>query len=478
MSNRPAPGCVWRVVAAAEATTTRWPPALLPALVIGASAGLLPLISRPPLAWFVVAGLIALAFAWHTFLHPRDWPLLFCAAVILLPPLPFPIGDSGIHPSILLAAVGLLAGAARIRDWCIERSALNSALVALLGAMAISLGFATLYSGVTIAAASAARLILFAAGVYVYFMSSQGPAHQAPQEAERSAVWMFRIAVLAALFGCVDFVYQLPAPAGFGAQFIWLDSGVYRRAQGLFYDASALGNFCAFFLVMSVVALVRRSPRILSRPAAGFGAVLFLGALLLSFSRAAMGAALISMAVLALLERRRWAKGKVVLGVAVLALATITAFVVALPEVAYTYWARVSVGWDTLFANPDRVLSGRLDHWSTIAAFMTEHPWQTLAGIGYKTLPYTEYLGKPVIADNMYLSALVETGVLGLSALLALNATILWTSYRKARQGSFFGTWMFCFWTGEVFQMLAGDVLTFWRVLPIYFWVLAQVVTA
>ena len=38
-------------------------------------------------------------------------------------------------------------------------------------------------------------------------------------------------------------------PAGYGPQFVWLDSGVYRRAQGFFYEASTLGNFCAFFLV-------------------------------------------------------------------------------------------------------------------------------------------------------------------------------------------------------------------------------------
>jgi len=33
---------------------------------------------------------------------------------------------------------------------------------------------------------------------------------------------------------------------------------------------------------------------------------------------------------------------------------------------------------------------------------------------------------------------------------------------------------MFCCWVGEMFQMFAGDILTFWRVLPVYFWVLAQ----
>ena len=105
---------------------------------------------------------------------------------------------------------------------------------------------------------------------------------------------------------------------------------------------------------------------------------------------------------------------------------------------------------------------------------MAEHPWQTLFGIGYKTLPYTEYLGRPVIADNMYLSLLVETGVLGLAALVGLNGAILITCWRAMRRGSFYGKWLFCFWVGEVVQMLTGDILTYWRVLPVYFWVLAQ----
>ena len=55
-----------------------------------------------------------------------------------------------------------------------------------------------------------------------------------------------------------------------------------------------------------------------------------------------------------------------------------------------------------------------------------------------------------------------------------MNAAILMVCHRAAKRGSFFGKWMFCFWAGEMFQMFAGDILTFWRVLPVYFWVLAQ----
>src|SRR5205814_7683146 len=74
---------------------------------------------------------------------------------------------------------------------------------------------------------------------------------------------IYYIAVVSALFACVDFYFQFPAPAGYGPQFVWLDSGVFRRAQGFFYEASTLGNFCAFFLVMIAVALGdRKSTRL------------------------------------------------------------------------------------------------------------------------------------------------------------------------------------------------------------------------
>ena len=88
--------------------------------------------------------------------------------------------------------------------------------------------------------------------------------------------------VASAVFACVDFFYQLPAPAGTGAQFIWLDTGVFRRAQGLFYEASTLGNFCAFFVVMTAVALVRRVGNRLVLVAGG---AVFTAALFFSYSR-------------------------------------------------------------------------------------------------------------------------------------------------------------------------------------------------
>ena len=100
-----------------------------------------------------------------------------------------------------------------------------------------------------------------------------------------------------------------------------------------------------------------------------------------------------------------------------------------------------------------------------------------MAGIGYKTLPYSTHIGKAVIADNTYLSMLVETGLAGLMSLLMLHVSILTLCWRARRipGKSFFATWMLCFWIGESVQMLSGDLLTYWRVLPVFCWVLAQV---
>ena len=142
------------------------------------------------------------------------------------------------------------------------------------------------------------------------------------------------------------------------------------------------------------------------------------------------------------------------------------------PAFARMYWVRLSFSAEFLFTRTEGVLSGRVASWNTLAAWITSHPWQTLFGIGYKTLPYTNFLGAPVIADNMYLSLLVETGIVGLAALVWLNAAILRAAARRAHR-DFFAMWILCFWAGQTVQLASGDLLTYWRVLPVYFWIMA-----
>ncbi|MEO8368865.1 MAG: O-antigen ligase family protein [Candidatus Solibacter sp.] len=439
-----------------------WGPA-----ICGAWAAAIGVARSPINKALLLAPAVCAALGWWTLQNPVRWLALFFGAALLLPPLPIPIGDSGPHISMLFAALGLFAGVLWLADWRIAPRALNAAFALLFGAMLCSVAPAALYSGLSAAAGSAARVILFGISVYVFFYGAYGPGREA--SAMGSARLLYWAAAVAALFACVDFYYQFPAPAGYGPQFVWLDSGVYRRAQGLFYEASTLGNFCAFFLVMIAVALTRpRRESPVSRIALIAGGAAFFAALVLSYSRGSLVNLAVALGVLGWYNRSRLPIFRIGGLVAAAALLTWWIF----PSFAEMYWLRISFSAEYLFTRTEGVLSGRLASWQTIAAWVAAHPWQAMFGIGYKTLPYTSFLGAPVVADNMYLSLLVETGVVGMSALVWLNIAILRATARHARH-SFFAMWMLCFWAGQTVQLASGDLLTYWRVLPVYFWILA-----
>jgi phosphoglycerol transferase MdoB-like AlkP superfamily enzyme len=150
--------------------------------------------------------------------------------------------------------LGGIAGLLRWGQWTrpLPRAALVLPVFALL--LLLGLPFAALYSGPGIAVASLARVILFAISIYIFLYVAGGPGEHSPARTLNAMRWVYAAAVASASFACIDFYFQFPAPAGFGPQFIWLDSGIYRRAQGLFYEASTLGNVCSFFLVFAVVS--------------------------------------------------------------------------------------------------------------------------------------------------------------------------------------------------------------------------------
>lgn len=430
----------------------------------------------PGATQWMLAAPLALAPVLHWVLRsPTAWLTLFFAVALLAPPLAFatPFGNSGPHPAVAIAALGVAVGFIRMGDWRFQPGLLPGALILFFAMLAISVSPAALYSGPEIAFQSLARVCLACISLYVFFYVSCGPG----RAGQVSPTMVYSIAVASAAFACLDFFYQFPTPAGFGPQFIWLDSGVYRRAQGLFYEASTLGNFCAFFLVMTAVALVRG---IGNRLVLLGGGAVFATALIFSYSRSSIANVALAMGALAILERKRPAIKRIVL----LAGGALAVVVVALfrffPAYAELYWVRL---WSTVTyaaSSNEIFLSGRVEAWRILGRFLLDHPWHAILGVGYKTLPYSDFIGRPVVADNMYLDILVETGIIGLAALLLLNFAILREGLKAARssdpQKSFYGAWIFCFWMAEAVQMLSADLLTFWRVLPLYLWVLAMAV--
>jgi O-antigen ligase len=433
------------------------------------------LASRLPM----IAAALSSALAWLTILSPERWLTIFFICSLLLPPLPFPIGNSGVHVAPLVALLGLVAGVVRAREWRAPASSRHENLpllfVLFLAVLTVSVAFAAVYSGWKIALGSLARVFLFGIGVYVFFYTLLGPREK-ESDSLTFARFLFWVGLTGAAFACIDFYFQLPALARYAPQFVWLKHSVLRRAQGVFYEASTLGNFCAFFLVMILVAsFPPKGERLCSRFTLISGAVVFAAALILTSSRASVVTVVLAGCMFAWLRRL---KLKIVV-IAACACLSAAALVVraALPAFSANYWSRMTLSTQHFWSYPNEVLSGRVTYWKALVYFLAQHPWHLLFGIGYKTIPYTDYIGTRLVADNTYLSLLVETGIVGLSAFAILNMAILRTAYRAARstkgRASFFGTWVFCFWCGETVQMLSGDLITYWRVLPLYFWVLA-----
>lgn len=451
---------------------------MLAGIVLGLYAGLVAMAPGVTAKVALCIPLVALPLVLWMLAAPARWVKLFLAAALVLPPLPIAIGNSGPHIALAFVAVGLLVGLLRGLEWHLRIDGLATALLALLAILFASVVLAALYSGPSIAAGSLARVLLFGISIYVLLYVRDGPRGRDPDRAFGWVRLLFWVAVASATFACVDFYFQFPAPAGYGPQFIWLASGVFRRAQGVFYEASTLGNVCAFFLDMIAVALFR--PRV-NRPmplgAMLAGGAIFAVALVLSFSRASLLNVGGAVATLIWLHRRRIRFGRLVGRLAILSAAAAVILVAAFPNFIQAYWLRISLSLEYLAESPNAVLSGRLRSWEVLRDFLLAHPWHALLGVGYKTLPYSNFVGTTAIADNAYLSSLVETGVLGLAAVIGLNIAILTAAYRAARsedpQRSFCGTWMFCFWTAQMVQMFSGDLLTYWRVLPVYFCVLA-----
>lgn len=424
------------------------------------------------------APLVLIPLVWGLISSAAAWLALFFFCSLLLPPLPIALGDSGPHVALLFAAAGLFIGMLRLSEWRFRMDELATSIIAVWAVFAWSVALAGIYSGLTIATGSLARVLLFGISFYIFLYVRDGPGALESSQALRSVRMLFLAAVLSAVFACIDFYFHFPAPAGYEQQFVWLDSGVYRRAQGFFYEASTLGNLCVFFLVMIAVALFR--PR-RERPLPGV--VLFTGAaalavaLVLSFSRASLLNLGIALALLLWLNRGRVRWRRVVTTALLLGAGGGVLLVTVFPSFTGMAWLRVFTAFQYFFESPNAVLSGRVASWQTLMNFLASHPWHALLGVGYKTLPYSDFIGTTAIGDNTYLTVLVETGIFGLAAVIALNFTILLYSYRAASSDSpvrsFCGTWMFCFWAGQTVQMFSADLLTYWRVLPVYFFVLA-----
>ena len=198
---------------------------------LGMYAAVVALVPGLPAKAVLAAPCVAIPAAWWILGGAHRWLTLFFVSALLLPPLPVALGNSGPHVALLFAGAGLLGGLLRASEFRWRDDGLGSALLALFVILLGSVAMAAIYSGVSIAIGSLVRVLLFGISVYVFFYLRDGPGGIGPECVLGWLRLLFWVAAGSALFACIDFYFQFPAPAGYAPQFIWLESGIFRRAR-------------------------------------------------------------------------------------------------------------------------------------------------------------------------------------------------------------------------------------------------------
>src|SRR5277367_6273796 len=111
-----------------SAAQVRQRPDAWAALAFGAWAAAIATAPGVPTKLLLCAPALAAAALWWSLQSPTRWLALFFGAALLMPPLPIAIGDSGPHPCLVFAALGLLAGLLWAGDWHLVPNGLTAAM--------------------------------------------------------------------------------------------------------------------------------------------------------------------------------------------------------------------------------------------------------------------------------------------------------------------------------------------------------------
>ena len=420
-----------------------------------------------------VAVVAYLLFGVAAIANPLMLVVVLLISLEILPPLYFGnLRETPVFASFLLLPVVFAVIVARFPDIRFEWDAIATGLAALLVGTGLSIPFAFWLSGTSVGISSLSRWVLMAHVVPVYFLI-RGFKHEQSARAERwSLSLLLGGAIVAAIYGIVDFVWPIPLAHPAADQFIWMEGAVLRRAQGPFYESSNFANFCGFFLIAASIALLARRERYLGFPrllVVVFASVLSL-AVLVAFSRSAWASILIALLAAPVVTRMvRLPRGLAVLCAVIVPLCFVWIFSPGLWD--YLVSARVGRLFEIL-DDPNSATSGRFETWVRVLSIMKDHPQYLFFGIGYKTLTVTRLFHGEIVTDNGYLSLLLECGIAGLAGFALLSRAIFRTFLKLTRSASdlpaFWGAVLVAIWCGELVQLLATDAHTYWRNISIF----------
>jgi O-antigen ligase len=397
---------------------------------------------------------------------------IIIAATLIIPPL-YPSalgGEIPIYASSLLFLILVIIALFRSELLDLTWDSIGEAGLTLLFAMALSLPFGYWLSGVQVGIQSSLRFLLIVQPWFLYFWIHSRNV----REEQLSTFIRFLLAVgaLAVIYGILDFYVPFQFSHPFADQYIYLQGVMIRRAQGLFYEAISFGNICAFFLSLTLLHLygIRKAAPLPELAMLLVFVGVFCTGLFLAYSRGSWLNVLVTAGVFLFFQRelrfRRVAGLLALLAILIFLLYQVSPNIV-------THFFEWRLGNLLEFWNdPAFATSGRWETWERLFAFFANHPWLLVFGIGYKSLPNTDLFGFNVIADNGFLSAAFETGLIGLIAFLNLNWVIFRSLHRTSQHRNStirrYAAFLFAFWCGEMVQMVTGDLFTYWRNLVVY----------
>jgi O-antigen ligase len=411
----------------------------------------------------------------------RSWHYLFIASVLVVPAL-YPSqlgGEIPVYGANLIFGAGCFLVLNRQAEFQTGWDSIGKAAAGFLLAVALSIPFGFWLSGTSEGAGSCLRFFLLLHPFLIYYwLRGYRPAHT-EESLILAGKFLLGVGVAAALYGIIDFYFPIPIAHPFADQYIYLAGRRIRRAQGLFYEASSFGNLAAFLLSLTLAILLSWWKQLPAayKLALYLMAGVFTTALFLSYSRGSWANVLVTMTVFLALQR------KPRLQLAAASILAVGGFVFLVyqfsPLLVHDFFSWRMGTLLEFWSDPNLATSGRWDAWWRLTSFFADHPWYLIFGIGYKTLPHTHLLGRPVIADNGFLSLTFETGLIGLAAFVWLNQAVFSSTHRARRQQSSVravcATLMFAFWCGEMVQMVTGDLFTYWRNMVVFFAAMALV---
>ncbi len=276
--------------------------------------------------------------------------------------------------------------------------------------------------------------------------------------------WGGTVALLAGLV-----IYQLQIPIRTEGQRLYYRGGSFYRAGGLIGETTAFGHLIATWSTLSFGLLiwaqrVRQWKWVLAVIVGLGGCMVFMAS-----SRAGM----LNMLVFALML---WSIGKFqrrTLKNVLMAGALLASMLVILQiGVMTTRRTQVTGASEKVVRQVERFIpvnsanemsSGRLEAWQKYARIIRNHLW---LGCGYKTATRLMPGHTP---DNSVLSALLETGILGLIAIASFGLLTTFSLWNRAAQGNAYAQVLGSVWCGQLVQALTNDTHTLLLGVPVLY---------